>query len=270
MRIKGTIIFLVFSLSIFMQLWVLSIYSPAISPGNHDVLVQTSTAIFQDFSEIAMNQEEYGLTSIEQLVRIALDDSGTICFIYEITGNKAVSLLILPAFIFSSEDVGIDTVDMEQGSLREMVYQVISSQPGIHFRELCRKLNRKNGVVQYHLWTLESIENRIKSHQDGRFTRYFPVNGKLPSISSDSYYNLISVLKHPTMYDIVNLLRDAENGLSRKVLASELGITRQSVTFNCKKLSTAGIIEETCRNREKHYLLTDETMIVLNQLDKEV
>ncbi|MHA2333348.1 MAG: winged helix-turn-helix transcriptional regulator [Candidatus Hodarchaeales archaeon] len=182
--------------------------------------------------------------------------------------NESLILLTLPAFVSSPGDFDIDKDNKEIGSIRDMIYQKIVSQPGIHFRKLCRELNKKNGVVYYHLQFLESSENRVKSHRDGGFTRYFPVEKRLPGISSDYYHDLLSVLQRPTMSMMIDLLRNADNGLSRKKLSSELGISVQAVTYNCKKLSVAGIIEETCSNRQKYYVLAVEAQTILEQLDK--
>ncbi|MFX0067338.1 MAG: hypothetical protein ACFFC7_34895, partial [Candidatus Hermodarchaeota archaeon] len=101
-----------------------------------------------------------------------------------------------------------------------------------------------------------------------KFTRYFPSNSHLAKLANGNYYNLISMLHRPSMRIIIELLRVSEDGLSRSTLATEIGISLQGVTCNCKKLSACNIIEETRLNRQKFYKLTDETIRTLEILDR--
>ena len=48
--------------------------------------------------------------------------------------------------------------DAETASTREIIFRTIEENPGIHFRELCRLLNKQTGVIQYHLKVLETRE----------------------------------------------------------------------------------------------------------------
>ncbi|MHA2497462.1 MAG: winged helix-turn-helix transcriptional regulator, partial [Candidatus Hodarchaeales archaeon] len=156
--------------------------------------------------------------------------------------------------------------ESEDRSTREMVYETIEGNPGIHFRELCRELNRSSGVIQYHLYILER-ENRIKFFQDGsKFTRYF-ANGFTSDFFSDHYYSVLSMLQRPSLSKIIHLLRDSENELSRNQLANEIGISLQGVTCNCKKLVANGIIEELLLGRQRFYRLTNNTIEILETLD---
>ena len=60
---------------------------------------------------------------------------------------------------------------------RRTIYQLIEKYPGIHFRELYRKLKISMGSFEYHLQVLERSD-LIYSQKEGGFTRYF-VKGKL-------------------------------------------------------------------------------------------
>ncbi|MHA2296645.1 MAG: winged helix-turn-helix transcriptional regulator [Candidatus Hodarchaeales archaeon] len=180
--------------------------------------------------------------------------------------NHSLILIALPALFVPLGSDEKTKRNKEDGlTMRAMIHRTIEMYPGIHFRELCRELNKKNGVVQYHLWILEDSENKIKSHQDGGFTRYFPSNSKLAK--EDLYFNIFSMLQRPSMYTIIKLLWESKNGLSRTELSSTIGISLQGVTCNCKKLSTACIIQETRLNRQKYYMLTDGAIEFLDKLD---
>ncbi len=198
-------------------------------------------------------------------------DYGTRCYLkinYQPKESKLFWVKIIPIILSIGVTVKNKEEEFKNGSMREMIYQTIKSDPGIHFRELCRELNKKNGVIQYHLQVLEVKEKRIISHQDGgKFTRYFVINGLLDS-NDKHYCKLISMLHRSSMYVIIELLRNSGSGLSRNQLAKEIGISVQGISCNCKKLVDYNIIEEYYEGRQKFYRLSNETNKTLESLEK--
>lgn len=59
-----------------------------------------------------------------------------------------------------------------RGSLRDFIEEIISTNPGIHFREIQRKSGAAVGQVEYHLYQLEKLE-KISIRKDGKLNRYF-------------------------------------------------------------------------------------------------
>src|SRR5256885_6171038 len=55
---------------------------------------------------------------------------------------------------------------------RERVLALVTSQPGLHLRELPRRLGLSLRSVRYHLEGLEESE-RVTPHRSGRFERWF-------------------------------------------------------------------------------------------------
>src|SRR2546427_6279685 len=55
---------------------------------------------------------------------------------------------------------------------RERVLALVTSQPGLHLRELPRRLGLSLRSVRYHLEGLEEGE-RVTPHRSGRFARWF-------------------------------------------------------------------------------------------------
>src|SRR2546423_4057755 len=55
---------------------------------------------------------------------------------------------------------------------RERVLALVTSQPGLHLRELPRRLGLSLRSVRYHLEGLEESE-RVTPHRSGRFARWF-------------------------------------------------------------------------------------------------
>ncbi|MHA1733822.1 MAG: winged helix-turn-helix transcriptional regulator [Promethearchaeota archaeon] len=135
---------------------------------------------------------------------------------------------------------------------RELVYITIEQNPGIHFRELCRVLDKQTGVIQYHLHVLEREERVVASH-DGRYKRFFVAGGSDTALER----RVASMLRRDTAGAIINLLRASSSPVNHGTLARTLGITSQAVTWNIAKLRDAGIVEETKEGRQKFYHLTD-------------
>ncbi|MHA1168614.1 MAG: hypothetical protein ACTSRU_12375 [Candidatus Hodarchaeales archaeon] len=81
--------------------------------------------------------------------------------------NSTLIITILPSLV----SIGIvrkkENWFNDNTSIKDQLYETIDLNPGIHFQQFCRFLNRQNGVIQHHLWTLEIKEGRITSHQDG-------------------------------------------------------------------------------------------------------
>jgi predicted transcriptional regulator len=155
---------------------------------------------------------------------------------------------------------------------RNAVYEVVKTNPGIHFREICRVMDKKMGVVQYHARLLEEA-GLIQSFGDGRYKR-FCVPETLGSKDDQVFtQKLVGFLQRGTSEQIIQiLLNDAtasENGdhatgTRHGVIAEALGLTSQAVTWHAKKLAQDGIIQVQKIGREKFYSLTPEALQFLN------
>src|SRR2546430_8669243 len=62
---------------------------------------------------------------------------------------------------------------------RERVLALVTSQPGLHLRELPRRLGLSLRSVRYHLEGLEEGE-RVTPHRSGRFARWFAAGAVSP------------------------------------------------------------------------------------------
>jgi predicted transcriptional regulator len=156
---------------------------------------------------------------------------------------------------------------------RNSVYEVVKTNPGIHFREICRVMDKKMGVVQYHARLLEEA-GLIQSFGDGRYKR-FCVPETLGSKDDQAFtQKLVGFLQRGTSEQIIQiLLNDATandngnhaTGTRHGVIAEALGLTSQAVTWHAKKLAQDGIIQCQKVGREKFYSLTPEALQFLNQ-----
>lgn len=74
-------------------------------------------------------------------------------------------------------------------SSRERILALVEAQPGLHLRELPRRLGLSLRSVRYHLETM-AREDSVSSHRSGRFERWFAAG-----VFSEEDRSLISALR---------------------------------------------------------------------------
>ncbi len=122
-----------------------------------------------------------------------------------------------------------DTTDVFENHTRAQIYDLVMSDQGISFSMITRELKMANGVVQYHLQTLERL-GLIKSVRVGKFTRYY---------LSGTEDNGLTLTQEKILSEIQN------NGeITQSEIGSNLGISRQVVNYNVKQLLDSNIIQK--------------------------
>jgi predicted transcriptional regulator len=120
---------------------------------------------------------------------------------------------------------------------RKKIYQLIEKLPGIHFRELFRKLDISMGSFEYHLNILEK-SNLVYLKKEGGFSRYF-VKGKLGEEDKE----LATMLRNDRLRTmLLNLI--LHPGISHKTLTDKLGWPKSTISFYLKKLIDKNVVEE--------------------------
>ncbi len=118
---------------------------------------------------------------------------------------------------------------------REGIYRMVAQNPGIDLVTLKRRLELSNGVLAYHIYTLER-ERYLRSVRDGRFRRFYisgvPVG---PGNSIES-----RILREIEARPMVN----------QSQLAKEMNLTRQAVNYHIRKLVKSGRVVAEKRGRE--------------------
>src|SRR4030043_112706 len=88
---------------------------------------------------------------------------------------------------------------------RSSIYEVIKVNPGFHFRKICRTMNKKMGVVQYHARLLEEA-GLIQSFDDGRYKRFFVPQTLGSKDDKKLPQNLVGFLQRGTSEEITQIL----------------------------------------------------------------
>ncbi|XRP96647.1 winged helix-turn-helix transcriptional regulator [Methanocaldococcus sp. 16A] len=140
--------------------------------------------------------------------------------------------------------------------LRRKIYNLIKKHPGIHFRELERKLNIATGNLQYHLQYLEK-KNLIKSENDGGYVRYFPKDCQL----DENEKKIMSFLRRRTSRYIILYLLSRES-TNNKNIAKDLNLSPSTVSWHLNNLINAGIVEKEKIGRESFFKIKNPEKIV--------
>ena len=154
-----------------------------------------------------------------------------------------------PVAISSSSIDHVDLGFLNQ-STRMQIYNLIQTDPGIYFREICDRLGLSIGTVQYHLDLLVR-KKRVVEKQDGRYIRYFEAK-KYAQIEM----RMISFLKHSTTRQILIALQASP--CTHKELTGLLGISSQALTWQMNRLRKTGFIYVIADKLTIKYSLTSK------------
>ncbi|RLF51191.1 MAG: hypothetical protein DRN24_05340, partial [Thermoplasmata archaeon] len=117
--------------------------------------------------------------------------------------------------------------------VRGQIYGCIKMHPGIHYNQIRRDLNIKNGTLSYHLRVLEKTE-LIKSRREGlRYRAFYPTSMKFPE---KERYRLTEL-----QTNILEIIKK-HDGISQKEIANILKKKPQVINYNIKVLKQAGLI----------------------------
>ena len=81
--------------------------------------------------------------------------------------------------------------------IRRKIYHFISKYPGLHFREICRKLDIPRSTLSYHLKYLEK-RKLISSKHECIYTRFYVINE-----NGAGYNKLLHFLRQDTPRNIL-------------------------------------------------------------------
>ena len=169
---------------------------------------------------------------------------------------------------FKKEDV------LEQGT-RNTIYELIDKNPGLHFRKICRILDKKMGVVQYHIGVLEKI-GLVRAIRDGRYKCFFASNQEEDSnVSPDDRdpekqmlrETIITSLRRKTPKTLITYLA-REKIASHQSLSTVAKVSPQAITFHTQRLQSFGIIESQKEGRQKFYTLSPSAKQITENLMK--
>lgn len=132
-------------------------------------------------------------------------------------------------------------MDLEK---RKCIYQFILKHPGLHFRELVRKLRIPRSTLSYHIRSLEKRGLIITKHQ-GVYSRYYIANN-LGSFEK----KLLHIIRRDTPRNILLQILSYGGGASQIQLSRDLEKHPTTIEFHLKRFLDMNVIEPASINKE--------------------
>jgi len=131
---------------------------------------------------------------------------------------------------------------------RKRIYDLISSSPGLHKREIARELSMSLSTIDYHLHYMER-KGILTARQDGKYKRYF-VSEKTEAMDK----RIMPLLRQETPRRIVLFLLQHPQAIHKEICEA-VKKAPSTISFHIKKLIDAGIVDEISLGREKAYVV---------------
>lgn len=142
---------------------------------------------------------------------------------------KLLSFLLLLIPLYTR----IQKEDVLDQFVRGEIYGYIKANPGVHYNQIIRELDVKNGTLSYHLHMLEKT-GMVKSRKEGfRYRAFYPTGIKFPK---EERYRLTEL-----QTNIIKLIKENE-GISQKKIARALDVKHQTINYNVKILQHTGLV----------------------------
>jgi predicted transcriptional regulator len=152
--------------------------------------------------------------------------------------------------MFSDKDRYLDL------DARKNIYQCISASPGLHFREIQRRLSIATGSLDYHLHFLHK-NGLIRAEHAGGFIRYYPADRAY----GDEEKELLSLLRQEKIRHILIRIMEKKNA-NATFVAEGLGISSSSLSPYLKLLEEKNIIVHRKKGRFRFYSVIDKKKII--------
>jgi DNA-binding transcriptional ArsR family regulator len=133
--------------------------------------------------------------------------------------------------------MGDKAAGVSGSTTRERIFALIDDNPGIHFRDICRRLEKQIGVVEYHVYILKKF-GFITANRDGRFTRFYTKTAALDDVAR----NVIAAWQRPIEKTILSQLIASPDSVPVRAVVQATGVTTQAVTWHLNRLVSCGLI----------------------------
>jgi predicted transcriptional regulator len=146
---------------------------------------------------------------------------------------------------------------------RRDIYDLVRRVPGLHMREIQRRLDLSIALAEYHLNLLEESGIVVSIVEEG-YRRYFPapgdVDGRVPGIGGQER-RIVGVLRQPIALRITLLLLTRE-GATHSEMSDYFGVSPSRLSFHLKKLVKHGVVRKLKRGEGKGYVIQDRNRIL--------
>lgn len=136
--------------------------------------------------------------------------------------------------------------------IRRKIYDCIKKSPGIHFREIQRRVGIATGSADYHLHFLQR-HGLLRSEKSGRFLRYYVTDTTYEKQEKD----ILNILHHETFRHILIYLLENRKSNALKI-ADKLGYTPSSLSWYLKHLLEKDVLKKNKKGRFRFYSIKNK------------
>lgn len=135
-----------------------------------------------------------------------------------------------------------------------MIFELISNHPGLHFREILRRLDISSGNLNYQLYYMER-HGLLVTLQDGNLKRYYVV-GKIKGKEK----RILACLRNETARGLVLFLLLNPNSQFNEIV-DNFDLSPSKLAYHLGKLVDKKIIQKERKGRATIYRALDEEAI---------
>ncbi len=137
--------------------------------------------------------------------------------------------------------------------VRKKIYGTIKRNPGLHFRELQRRVEIATGALQYHLDFLQK-KHLVKTERETKFLRYYLVRQDF--VETD----LMGLLRQESIRRIAVFLMQRRFA-NNTTIAHEVGLSPSTTSWHLEKLAENNVIEKQRKGRKTYYKIVDKEKV---------
>jgi predicted transcriptional regulator len=141
---------------------------------------------------------------------------------------------------------------------RRDIYDLVRTEPGLHMRELQRRLDLSIALTEYHLRQLEDSGLVVSITEEG-YKRFYPTTGvdggELRSLGGDER-RMLGLFRQSIPLRIALFLLNDEPATNSQI-ADSLGVSRSRLSFHLNKMLRQSVIKKLTRSEGKGYVLVD-------------
>jgi len=145
----------------------------------------------------------------------------------------------------------------ELNDIQSKLLKHIKENPGIRYRELLRLTGLVNGVLTYHISSLEkSIQIRVDRNNNSRTTRYYA--NDIPTEQS----NIIGYVRIEATRQIILFILEHNHPCTFNEIVEHTKKSPSTVSWHLKRLKDAGIVSLRYGHQNQQlYTATDEGLV---------
>ena len=137
--------------------------------------------------------------------------------------------------------------------IRKKIYGTIKRNPGLHFREIQRRVGIATGALQYHLDYLQK-RHLLKVERETKFIRYYLVRQEFAETA------LMSLLRQDSIRKIIVFLLPKRYA-TNELVSQNVALSSSTTSFHLEKLAESGIVEKIKRGAKTYYRISDKDRI---------